>query len=408
MKERGKNQHVVKHYYLRHAAPAAVWLLAVATVVWLFYQRAERFEIVGMARGQVRQIAASSPARIKDIPCELFRPVTAGQILAIVDTVLDDDQMLEAELKGKLAAAGAEAERLAALLVPTQEQLQADIANRRINRESSWRRFLVDAETAQLRVYELEAEIGSDQITLGGLNADVSMMEKLLAQEAVAPYELEKTKVQRDSLAAAVAEKQKLLEQARTNLEQARERCDLFAQEQLPAQSEDASLEAIRKEIRVQGEVMKGLLEQSAALQARRAVELRSPIDGIVIPIRVQRSEALQQRPGEQVMRRPGEVVTAGDPILAVAETEPNEIIAYVNERQLARFEAGTPVELIKTRMPAQIARSNVVSVGPAIELIPQRLWRNPNLPQWGRPILIDVPPGLALISGEFVGIRRL
>jgi hypothetical protein len=37
---------------------------------------------------------------------------------------------------------------------------------------------------------------------------------------------------------------------------------------------------------------------------------------------------------------------------------------------------------------------------------MPQRLWRNPNIPQWGRPVLIDIPPGLSLVPGEVVGIR--
>jgi len=66
------------------------------------------------------------------------------------------------------------------------------------------------------------------------------------------------------------------------------------------------------------------------------------------------------------------------------------------------------PVELIKTQMPAQPVSSKIRTIGPTIELMPQRLWRNPNVPQWGLPVLVEIPPGLKLVPGEVVGIRGL
>jgi multidrug resistance efflux pump len=408
MKEGTRGNHVAKHYYLRHAVPVTVWLVTAAMVVWLFYQRAERFQVVGIARGQIRQIAASSTGRIKEIPVQLFTPVKTGQVLAIVDTIAESGQVDEAKLRADLAAAGAEAGRLSALLIPTQEKLRVTEANFQMSREDSRRRFQVDVDSARLRILDLQATIASDRVALDDLVAQIEVNRKLVEEDAIVPYELERLKAQHDSLAEKVAQNEQALEQARAICRQAEQRRDEFARDELPVQSEDAALEAIRKEIGVQEEVMKGLLAQLAALKACRAVELKSPIDGIVIPIPARRNDTLQQRPGEQVVRRPGEVVAAGDPILAVAQDEPNEIVAYVNERQLGQFEKGMSVELVKSRMPAQIAPSTVVSVGPAIELMPQRLWRNPNVPQWGRPVLIEIPEGLSLVPGELVGIRRL
>jgi hypothetical protein len=150
------------------------------------------------------------------------------------------------------------------------------------------------------------------------------------------------------------------------------------------------------------------VLQQLEALASRSAVELKSPIDGIIIPIQTQANEALQQRPGEHVMRRAGEVVTAGDPILVVAQEKPTEIVSYVTEQQFAMLKKDMPVQLVKVAPPAQIARSRVASIGPTMELMPQRLWRNPTIPQWGRPVLIDIPPGMTLVPGEMVGIRGL
>jgi multidrug resistance efflux pump len=408
MTERVKKDYMRKRLYLRHAVPVTVWLVSAAAVVWLFYERAQRFEAVGIARGQVRQIAASSMGRIMEIPVQLFSFVKAGQTLAVVDTVADNEQGEEAKLQAQLATAGAEAERFSAQLIPTQEKLRAECVNMQMNQKDNGRRFEMDVDSARLRILDLQATVASERVTLEDLAVQVKISQKLLEEEAIVPFELEKTKVHYDSVAKKVQENEQLLEQAKVVLGLAEQRCAEFATHEVPTPSEDAALEAIRKQIEVQEEVMKGLLEQLTALRSRRHVELKAPIDGVVIPIHGQRNDALPQRPGEEILRRPGEVVRAGDPILAVAEAEPSEVVAYVSEQQLAYVKKGMPVELVKTRTPPQIAPSEIADLGPTIELMPQRLWRNPNLPQWGLPVLIRIPPGLEIVPGEVVGIRGL
>lgn len=397
-----------KRFYLRHAAPVLVWLVAVAAVVWLFQERVQRFEAVGIARGQVRQIAASSTGRIKEISVQLFAPVKAGQPLAVVDTVTDGELVDEAKLKAELVAAGAEAEQLSAELIPTQEKLRMDAVNMQMNQKDNGRRFEMDVASARLRILDLQATIASERVTREGLGVQMKISQKLLDEEAIVPFELEKIKVQYEGVAQRVQENEGLLAQAKEVLTLAEQRREEFATHELPQQSEDAALEAIRKQIEVQEKVMKGLLEQMAAWEARRGVQLHSPIDGVVIPVHGQRNDALLQRPGEEVMRREGEVVRAGDPILAVAEAKPSEIIVYVDEQQIGCLKKGTPVELVKTRTPPQVARSRVADIGPTIELMPQRLWRSPTIPQWGLPVVIPIPVGLELVPGEVVGVRGL
>jgi multidrug resistance efflux pump len=128
------SSHEQKRSYLRHAVPVLVWLVAVTGVVGLLRQRVQRFEIVGIARGEVRQVAASSTGRIKDISVALYEPVMAGQTLAVVDTILDNEQTLEVELRGELAGAMAEIEHLAAQLIPTQDLMQTERHNLEISR----------------------------------------------------------------------------------------------------------------------------------------------------------------------------------------------------------------------------------------------------------------------------------
>ncbi|HNS21765.1 MAG TPA: HlyD family efflux transporter periplasmic adaptor subunit [Sedimentisphaerales bacterium] len=406
--KRPPSRVAVKRSYVRHLTPMVVWLGAVMVVGWLFYQRSESFQMVGIAQSEVRQVASDCTARIVDIRVDLFEPVTAGQVLAVLNTVPASELTTEAELQAQVATAAAEIERLMASLIPTQDQLLVEKADLQISHADNQRRFIVDAEAARLHVLQIQTEIASEEILLNGLAVDVQATEKLVQQEVVVPFELEKLKIQYDSTARKIKEYQVELEQAQADQAQAERRRDEFAQQQLPQQSIDDALEAIRKEARVQEELMKGLRAQIAAFKARSAVEVKSPIDGVVIPISGRANEVLLKRQGEETIRRAGEVVSAGDPILAVAQTQPTEIVAYANEQQVGYLKDDMTVELVKMRYPAQIAQSNVRSIGPTIELLPQRLWRSPTIPQWGRPVVIAVPPGLDLVPGELVGVRGL
>lgn len=409
MKEnRPKKSIMVKRSYLRHMVPMTVWLGAVMAVGWLFHQRSESFQVVGIAQSEVRQVASDCTARIIDIPVTLFQPVKAGQTLAVLNTVPASESTTEANLRTQVATAAAEIERLMASLIPAQEELLANTADLQISHADNVRRFAIDAESARLHVLEIQAAIASEQIVLNGLEIDFRTTEKLVEEKVVVPLELEKIKVQRDSTIKKIDEYEQELQQAREDQAEAERRRDEFARQQVPQPSVDDALEAIRKEARVQEELMKGLQEQILAFKARTAVEIKSPIDGVVIPISGKANETLLKRPGEETIRRAGEVVSAGDPILAIAQTEPTEIVAYANEQQVGLMEQDMNVELVKMRYPAQIAQSRVLSIGPTIELLPQRLWRSPTIPQWGRPVVIEIPRGLAVIPGELVGVRGL
>ncbi len=108
-------------------------------------------------------------------------------------------------------------------------------------------------------------------------------------------------------------------------------------------------------------------------------------------------------------MRREGEVILAGEPVLAIAEASPSEIIAYANQAQIGQIQKGMEVTLIKKPTPptkGRIDLSRIVHVGATMERKPERLWQNPNIAEWGLPILIAIPRNWELVSGELVGIR--
>ena len=376
-----------------HVLPVLVWLGAVGCVVVLFARRSERFEVLGIAQGQVRQIAATCPARLNNVAVKLFDKVTEGQTLAVLNSVLDDEQPRE-QLQAQLDTAAAEIEHLLAQLVPLQDNLDAEKNDRIATHISDARRFSVDVENAKLEILRLTAAIETDKITLGDLALDVKITQELLDKQAVAPYELQKIQTQHSALAKSIEENERLLEQAKVALQQAQQRQEQYSRNEPYHPSTEGALDVIRKEITVQEQRMNELLVQLESLKSREALTLRAPFDGIV----------------SQVLHRQTEVVLAGEPILAVTDANVTDIVAYATETQMSQITKGTQVELIKNLGPAkiQIERSIVTYVGPTIEQIPAQLWQNPNIPQWGRPFLVKAPTQMKLIIGETVGIRRL
>lgn len=376
-----------------HLLPALIWLAAVAGVVGLFYHRSQSFEVIGIAQEQIRQIAAPCDGRIKNVYVQLFEKVQQGQTIA----VLDDEQ-----IKAQIATISAEIKHLMAQIVPTQETLLSEAAVRETDKMTAQRRFSVDVENARLRILELKTILATDRMTLQNLALETKIAEELTNQGAIAPYELQKAQSARDIVAKTIEENENLMEQAEQALKEAQQRYDEFAQHQLPHPLVDSALAVIHEAIKVQEYLIDELLAQCKVL------ELKSPIDGVVIQIQGRANELAVHRPGEGDIRRPGEVVMAGEPIVTIAEAKPRDIIAYLREDQLDWPAEGMSVELVKNNPPAQIARSQVSYLGPVVEVMPQRLWRSPNIAQWGRPILIKIPPGLKLLPGEAVGIRGL
>jgi multidrug resistance efflux pump len=380
-----------------HLLPVLVWVGAVACVVVLMRHRVRRFEVVGMARGRVHQVTANCAGRLRDVRVQLFEQVSEGQNLVVIETVLDNEN-LQAQLDTALAGV----QHLKAQLATTEEGLLAEAANLEADRIAAQRRYAVDVENARLRVLELKTLLETDRILLEDLDVEVKIVRSLLEQDAVEPYELQKVQVQHNAIAKKIEENEYLLDQATQDFVRAQQRCDEFAGLQPQHPSVDSSLEVIRQAIRVQELLAEELLARRVPLV------LKAPFDGVVVQVFVRANDARSLRPGENTLRLPGEVVMAGEPILTIVQAEPVEIIAYAREDQVGRVRERMAVELIKTGEPAQIASSQVLYLGPVMELMPEQLWRNPNIPQWGRPMLIKIPPGFELIPGELVGIRAL
>jgi len=364
-----------------HTLAVLVWLAALALVAVLFRYRAERFQIVGLARSKLHQAGVNCEGRLEQLNVELFNPVKKGQVLAFVSTVLDNEN-----IEARLETIKAEIERLQAQIESTKSVLEAEATNRETDWYARRRRFSIDVEGARLQVLQTKAQLETDRMTLRNLQMEKQTVEKLIKEDAVSAYELERAEMQCEVVAARIEEYKEILTQNTDDLIEAQNRLDKFLERRPEHPSVDKSVEVIRQAINVQQGMINELISR------RQPLLLKSPVDGVV----------------KNVFYRPGDAVLAGESIVTIAEKEPQEVIAYANETQLAQVRGNMTVELVKRSEPAQIASSQVVYVGPAMEMIPQQLWQNANIPEWGLPVLIKIPPDMKLIPGEMVGIRGI
>ncbi len=373
--------------------PVLVWLVAVAVVAMLFYRGSQRFEVVGIAQGQIAHVCAPVDGRLKAVYVKLFDNVAVGQKVAELD-----DKLISAQIETITATA----EQLRARLIPTQEQLLTDMSDRELDMAEEQRRFAIDVERARLEALGLKAQIAADKVTLEDLTAEVDIATDLLAKDAIAPYELQKAQMLYNALAEKIEKTEEQLSQAQEQLSLTQQRRDAFAGQTTQHPSIDAALEAIRKEAAVQEKLVEELTLQ------RKALVVTAPIDGVVIQILGRTNDVALRRAGEGIIRKPGEMILAGQPIMVIAQGQPTEILSYVIESQIGQIKPGTKVVLIKKTESPQIAQSEVTYVGPVVEQLPARLWLNPNMPQYGLPFVVRIPEGMDLRTGESVGIRQL
>jgi len=378
-----------------HIMPVVIWLAVLACTIALFKYKTKRFETVGIVFGEERRIAATVAGRIKTVNFNLYDKVEPGDVVVVVDTVLDRKSR-EMEINAERDVILAQIRQLQAQLEANRNQMESEQAERKDDLNQTARRYYLDIDDSKLRVAELKAQIEPEKIRLKELELDIKMKELAANSSTLTPqekiqisYEKERFKTELDSLVKEIEENQKLLLQALDNQKLAEQRLEEFISDanQVINPSIAIALKPIEEEINVQYKAIEQLSVQSPEL------EIRSPFKGIVSDIR----------------RSVGEAIVEQEEILTIVEYEPAYIVAYVSEDQLGQVKENMKVEIYKKSDPPKIASAHIKQFGPVLELIPDRLWPNPNLPQWGRPVTITIPDGMQdLLPGELVGIRGM
>lgn len=101
----------------------------------------------------------------------------------------------------------------------------------------------------------------------------------------------------------------------------------------------------------------------------------------------------------------PGESARVGKPIMTIAADRGEFIIGYLRQDRSLQAVVGMEVELRTRARPSATFRSQVLSVGAQVEIMPARHWRNPQVAEWGLPVQIAIPPDSILKPGELVDL---
>jgi multidrug resistance efflux pump len=367
--------------------PVLVWTGAVLCVVGLFHRRTARFEVVGLAQPEVRQVAATCSARLISVPFQLFDKVKEGDTVAVLSIELDDEA-IDADLEIIAADMNQVVEQI--------KQLHANYKAEIINRESEWfaelRAFEADIMTTQRSIRDANEVLEDNLAILDKLKNEIEIFtienSADLGTDISLYHKLKTMQTNRIKLSEQIERYKGKLVQFRDELNTQKKKRDVYLNTYKPiAGTKDEDTKRVIGIIEVASEKKKDALKER-----REKLVLTAPCDGFVSQIQIEVGEAVMQ----------------GVEILRIAKEKPRAIIAYANEGIVGELSIGKRVEVVKGSMPPQKGWSNVTYIGPAVEQMPQRLWQNPNFPQWGRPLLIEIPSDMTLIPGEMVGIRSL
>jgi multidrug resistance efflux pump len=358
----------------RHGLTFGVWGLAVAGAFFLVGKRTHHFEIVGAAQNRSYQIASKEIARIQTILVRPYEKIRQGQTVALLE-----DECIRCEL----SVATAEAARLKAELNALRDKMAVEAQEQTNLQLSNLRRFATDIEDARILVLNLTTSIETDRLTLQDLQLKMEVKQKLYSSNAATIYERETARITHDALNKKIRENEAALKQAKMDLKEAQDRHNAFFANPTTEPSIDLALAPLHEAITVQERKIDGLALNRALLV------LKSPIEGTV----------------DFVYRNSGETIRPAEPILTIIPACPSEIVGYLLEDRPTEIMEGDAVEVFDLRNPSQPTAARILKVAPAIEEIPIHLRRNPNIPEWGQPVLVSIPPELKLLSGERVKI---
>ncbi|MBP7149283.1 MAG: HlyD family efflux transporter periplasmic adaptor subunit, partial [Acidobacteria bacterium] len=360
------------------AVQVAVWTVAALTCVVLLVAREGSPHMVGVARGRIAQLSVPWATRVETVPVELFQEVRAGEVVALLD---DDVQ------EAQIATVRAEIARLKAEHAQTEAEADAEAGERLARWSADERAFARDSAEFAVRIQEVRVDIEEDRALLDGLRAKAELYEKLAARGHASTSDLELARSEAAAVAGRLHENERLEADLAGRLREAEARFGRYGKRPPPAVPRARAADHLQQAIKVQ----EGLLRE---LEVQRAqCILRAPFDGVVVPLHGSAGVATLLVPGEGDLRRTGEVVGPGDPVIAIAAEEPTEVVAYaLSGGRSPKLRPGMEVELRTTGSARQIGRSRIAAVSPTVERLPDRLWRNAQFPEFGRPCTLPVP----------------
>ena len=357
----------------RRVVPLAVWLLAVVGVLQLVELRGSRVEYLGLAQVTDYLVAAPADGRIAELPVGLYDEVVDGQVLAVFDSQL---------LTAQILTAAAEAGRLTAERSAVAAELIAQSAELGRDWEKDARRFQMDAADLRIDLLRARVDLESDRVEAERRRVAYERAQSLVEADVLSEAEVEDLRLAQQVVEARITATEAVVERVSLEYAAAVERSREFLAASPEALAAAPRLEALQRAVEVQE------LRVAEIELARAALVVRAPASG--------RIRALLATAGRDVV--------LGQSLLALTPAVGEAVTFYLPPGARREVSVGDRVEVHRAGN-GEIAEALVAVLSPTVEELPQQLWRDPAVPEYGRAARLSPMPGLALVPGEPVRV---
>lgn len=343
---------------IRTLGPWLVFSLSLAGAFGLYQIGHGTDRAFGFAEGEEISIGALYTGRVSQISVGAGQEVTAGQVVAQLDTKAIDAEISVIE---------AECERLEA-------EVQAGLIGAQRTQTQD-----VDAlEGKRLALFREQAALKSARAQLKVLTTERQRLQELVSQNLATGEELAQLEMKFVATNREVQE----LPHSVTLLKRQLQRAESGAQ-----QTESSTADVMSLALERKLEVSKRKLERLQ--EVRRAYTLRAPVSGLVT----------------LVHRLPGEVVTPGEVVVGLVGAQSSRVIACLSEDQALDVQRGD-LATLWPRGDQRMLSGKVVTLGPLVDEVPIRCRLAPEKQSFGRHVTILLDRKASLIPGQALSVK--
>lgn len=355
-----------------------VWIVAATTSGWLLYNRAERYEVLGILVADSYNLSTTRDGRITTLDLLPFQTVNEGDVLAL----LNADATV-----ARIETVTATIDQLASEVDVRRREMEQQVGDGLIDSLTERRRFIIDETSLLLDALALEAQIETDRIALARVSHRLEMIERLVAADGRPSFEQRDVELQRDEISRRIEVNSGRLERTQREYESAATRLGAYQDAIADSDTVEPLLAALRDAVRVEQ-----LRLQEIEIE-RDELVIRAPASGII----------------REILVAPGQAVVSGQVLATITSQSAPRIVFYVPAGEDTGVALATSRFRVSDHLNPEIAiDTQVAAVGPTIEQIHPRLWQNPAIPEFGRPVQLDGITDLNLVPGSIVRIMRL
>lgn len=327
--------------------PFVLFFLMLGCIVYLWKSYVQPIGVIGFAETNQVNVASIKDGLISELFVERFQNVTTGQVIAVV--VNTDPLLVQAQI-----------ENVQAEIRLTQARTEED----KLRRDQSYQQFRQDLLTERVSQ-------ARDQVNWILASNKLVRAQQELKDGVGTAAQLDAAVAERDALAASIDARGSQLVDLKKTLD------ELSLKQNSSETNVSVYQDAIEKKTR----------ELELMLQPTK---LTAPISGMV----------------SMVHHVPGERIVRGTPIVSISDPETRRIIGYVRQPVSVVPTTNDTVVITTRTQVRQSAQGQILRVGAQMEPInPALLALDSKRIEVGLPILVNIPPGIHLLPGEYVNL---